>query len=164
MYYSLLLHTALDCHFYDSGGEISLSVVFFEISRMRSRWQDNRVCNTLSYLPVWQIYNHFCYNSQIGIFFTKKVRNGVLCLIIFLLAFAFHYIHQQLSTLIVHLYFTLSLSFMSFRRAKGPKRPAHGKVSLPAFCSRAASSIFQSSRHCLLNCSFDSWVVRNSFS
>lgn len=56
------------------------------------------------------------------------MRNGVVCLMILLLAFAFHYTHQQLSTLIVYLYFTLSLSFMSFRRAKGPKRPAHGKV------------------------------------
>ena len=106
----------------------------------------------------------FVIICRLAYFFNKKVINGVVCLIILLLAFVFHYTHQQLSTLIVHLYFTLSLSFMSFRRAKGPKRPAHGKVSLPAFCSRAASSIFQSSRHCLLNCSFDSWVVRNSFS
>ena len=78
--------------------------------------------------PFGKFTTIFVIIYRLPYFFIKKMRNGVVCLIILLLAFAFHYTHQQLSTLIVHLYFTLSLSFMSFRRAKGPKRPAHGKM------------------------------------
>ena len=57
------------------------------------------------------------------------------------IAFAHHYISRQSPTLIVHLYFSSSLSFIYFRRAKVAKRPAPAKSVITAFCSRVASDI-----------------------
>ena len=57
------------------------------------------------------------------------------------LAFAHHCILRQSSTLIVHLYFSSSLSFMFFWRPKERKAPAPAKSVITAFCSRVASDI-----------------------
>ena len=57
------------------------------------------------------------------------------------IAFAHHYISRQSPTLIVHLYFSSSLSFIYFRRAKVAKRPSPAKSVITAFCSRVASDI-----------------------
>ena len=54
------------------------------------------------------------------------------------IAFAHHYISRQSPTLIVHLYFSSSLSFIYFRRAKVAKRPSPAKSVITAFCSRVA--------------------------
>ena len=48
------------------------------------------------------------------------------------------YILLQSSTLIVHLYFSSSLSFMFFWRPKERKAPAHLKSSPPFLCSGVA--------------------------
>ena len=54
------------------------------------------------------------------------------------LAFAHHCILRQSSTLIIHLYFSSSLSFMFFWRPKERKAPAHGKISQALLCSGIA--------------------------
>ena len=64
------------------------------------------------------------------------------------IAFAHHYISWQSPTLIVHLYFSSSLSFIYFRRAKVAKRPAPAKSVITAFCSRVASDIPRSAVIC----------------
>ena len=57
------------------------------------------------------------------------------------LAFAHHCILLQSSTLIIHLYFSSSRSFMFFWRPKERKAPAPAKSVITAFCSRVASDI-----------------------
>ena len=57
------------------------------------------------------------------------------------LAFAYYCILRQSSTLIIHLYFSSSLSFMFFWRPKERKAPAPAKSVITAFCSRVASDI-----------------------
>ena len=64
------------------------------------------------------------------------------------IAFANHYISRQSPTLIVHFYFSSTLSFIYFRRAKVAKRPAPAKSVITAFCSRVASDIPRSAVIC----------------
>ena len=72
------------------------------------------------------------------------------------LAFAHHCILLQSSTLIVHLYFSSSLSFMFFWRPKERKAPAPAKSVITAFCSGVAG------RHPSVGCYLPQTAVRSS--
>ena len=73
----MLLHTALDCHFYDSGGEISLNVFLRSLACAR----DDRTieCVILFHIyPFGKFTTIFVIIYRLPYFFIKKMRNGVV--------------------------------------------------------------------------------------